>query len=360
MISEQEAVQLVKSAEQAKGEQKKELLLKSAQIYVQLSDVIGNKNYLNQAQELFEQAQQVKPEGQYKENELNLGSLFLKQPRFSFKDVAGLKELKETIALKIILPFKIPVVYEFFDKGVGGGVLLYGPPGCGKSLIAEATAAEADVSFFHVKASDLRSKFVGETERNIAKLFEEARKKQPCIIFFDEFEALGEERGTASAQNRGAISQLLTEMNGVGNKDQKILLLAATNEPWSIDSALKREGRFGTTIFVPPPDTEGRKQIFETLLQKVPRSEKIDYDKLAKITEGLSCADLGFIVNTAKDKAILECLKTGSLRGLSTNDLMHGLHKLKPQLRSWFSQAKQKVKQLKQQELFLDLMAWGT
>ena len=162
---------------------------------------------------------------------------------------------------------------------------MYGPPRCGKSLIAKATASEAGAQFIHVKSSDLKSKFVGETEKNIAELFENARGQKPTIIFFDEFESLGSDRTDAPAHDKSAVAQLLTEMDGMDSNDQQILLLEETNEPWSIDPALRREGRFGTTLFIPPPDVKSRKEILGIILAQRPTKE-IDYDILAKLTEG--------------------------------------------------------------------------
>ena len=231
---------------------------------------------------------------------------------------------------------------------------MYGPPGCGKSLIAEATAGEAEVAFFHVKASDLKSKYIGETERNISKLFETARQNQPCIIFFDEFEALGEDRNNAAPQNKGAVSQLLTEMNGLGTKGDQILLLAATNEPWAVDLALRREGRFGTNLFVPPPDLETRKQILYLQLNDKP-NENIDLNQLANKTENYSGADLNAVVNHAVEQTIKECIHAKSIKPITTHKLIRALEVKKSSISPWFIHAVQKISDLHLKENFPEL-----
>jgi len=238
---------------------------------------------------------------------------------------------------------------------MGGGILMYGPPGCGKSLIAEATAAEASATFFSVKASDLKSKFVGETEKNISALFQEARKRSPSIIFFDEFEALGESRQEAYSTNKGMISQLLTEIDGVGNKDQQILLLAATNEPWSVDLALKREGRFGTTLFVPHPDVITREAMLNIHLKEVPKAN-IDIKKIALLTQNYSGADMKGLVNNAVEFAIEESLASQVLRKVTMNDLLKVIKKKRPTTISWYKHAVKKVHKSGQLELFSEML----
>ena len=230
---------------------------------------------------------------------------------------------------------------------------MYGPPGCGKSMIAEATANEASVNFFHVKSSDLKSKFVGETEQNIAELFEKVRENQPAIIFFDEFESLGGDRTDSQGYERSAVSQFLTEMDGMDTKNQQILLLAATNEPWSIDPALRREGRFGKTIFVPPPDKKARQEILFSILQKRP-VENIDYNELANLTDGFSGADIKSMCETATDIPLKESLKTKVKRNISMDDLRAAIAKSQSVIRQWFDKAGKQVRSKKLEESFPD------
>ena len=358
MISETRAQQLILQAEalvtQA-PQQAKVLYLQAAEIYLRLSEILNSPKFIEKSEECFEKSQNITATGPHQENTINIAKLMVKKPKITFKDVAGLEKLKEQISLKIIAPLKYPKLYKLFKKNIGGGILMYGPPGCGKSLIAEATAGEANAAFFHVKASDLKSKYVGETERNISKLFEVARNHQPCIIFFDEFEALGEERSSATPHNKGAISQLLTEINGMGTKNDQILLLAATNEPWTVDLALRREGRFGVTLFVPPPDHQARERLLKLQLKERP-IENIDFYNIADETETYSGADITSVVNHAVEQTIKDCIATKSIKPITTNDLLKAIKERKSSIIPWFNHAANKINAMKLQESFPEVM----
>ncbi|MBW3015811.1 AAA family ATPase [Candidatus Woesearchaeota archaeon] len=273
--------------------------------------------------------------------------------KLTFADIGGLEELKEEIRFKIIEPFKNPEVFKFYNKKIGGGILMYGPPGCGKSLIAKATANEADAAFMHVKCSDLKSKFVGETEQNIAELFKKARE-QPTIIFFDEFEALGADRTESLSYEKSAVAQLLTEIDGFDSDNQKILLLAATNEPWSIDPALRREGRFGNTIFIPLPDKQSREDIFRIHMQGRPVKD-LDYKRLAEKTEGFSGADIKAVCEAATDIPLKESFTTRKKRHIEMKDMLVGIKKSQSVMKQWFQKARQQIKNKKLQESFKEL-----
>lgn len=264
--------------------------------------------------------------------------LNVRKPKRKFSDIAGLEKIKEEIRMKIIEPLKHPEVFKHFGKKAGGGILMYGPPGCGKSLIAEATAGEADVTFYNAKASDLKSKYVGETEQNIAKLFEEARKEKAAIIFFDEFEALGSDRHRTSFNMKGAVSQLLAEMDGVGNKDQNILVIAATNEPWNIDTALLREGRFGTMIYIPPPDKISRVEMLMLHMNGRP-VEEIEWYAIANATDNFSGADIKSLCEKATDIPLKEYFKTRNKRKITNEDFYQAMLQTKPSLGMWYRQA---------------------
>lgn len=275
--------------------------------------------------------------------------------KITFASIGGLEELKDEIRLKIIDPLMHPEVFKYFGKKIGGGILMYGPPGCGKSLIAEAAANEAGAAFFNVKASDLKSKYVGETEKNIADLFEKARKTSPSIIFFDEFESLGGDRTGAPAHEKSSVAELLTQMDGVGNKDQQILLLAATNEPWSVDAALRREGRFGNTIFVPPPDKKARHAILMLKLKDKPLDHTVNVAKIVKRCEMYSGADLIALCEEATNIPLREYFKTKKLRPLGQADLEEGLLKVNSIMIPWFAKAKRQIQAMHLEESFKPL-----
>ncbi len=328
--------------------------LEAAQYLVKCSQEkpAKEKEFLAMAQRLYGRAQKLRKNSPV--TNVVLAENDLRQKK-GFSSIGGLEELKEEIGFKIIEPFRNKEIYSYYGKAIGGGILMYGPPGCGKSLIAKATAEEAQAHFIHVKASDIKSKFVGETEKNIAELFQKAREEQPTIIFFDEFEVLGRDRNEGQTHEKSAVAQLLTEMDGVDAKEQQILLLAATNEPWAIDPALRREGRFGTTIFIPTPDLKARVEILKIHLEKRP-TEIIDYDKIARLSEGFSGADLKAICEAATDIPLKESVATGKKRKIMMRDVENAVAKHKSIIKQWFAKARTIIEEKKLEEEFTDLM----
>ncbi|MBI5398162.1 ATP-binding protein [Candidatus Woesearchaeota archaeon] len=341
------------------------IYLDVAERYLELSRTassVDETELVEKAKALFEKSQALEKKAEAKDQSsairvIDDHQFMTVKPNPTFKDIGGLDDLKEEIRLKIIEPLRHPDIFEYYGKRAGGGILMYGPPGCGKSLIAEATAGEAEVAFFNVKTSDLKSKFVGETEKNIARLFEQARQSQPAIIFFDEFESLASERTNSQGHERSALSQLLIEMNGVGTKDQKILLLAATNEPWLIDVAMRREGRFGATIFVPAPDLKARFEIFKHHLHNKPIADDVNLYKLAGLTKNFSGADISAAVEAATDIALKECLKTKKARKITQADFNAVLKKREPSISIWYKQARLKLEKSGSCEFFKELAA---
>lgn len=228
-----------------------------------------------------------------------------KMPNTTFDDIAGLKDVKEAVMYKVIYPRKHPDLYKTFKKRTGGGILLYGLPGTGKTLIAEAIAHETNAKFFSVKCSDLGSKWFGETEQNIRDIFESAKACDNAVIFFDEIEAYATNRREGGAMER-SVPEFLTQMQGVGTSEEKnkILVIGATNKPWKLDGAFLRPGRFDEKIYVPLPDEESRKKIIQMRLQGVPQSEKLNIDKFVAESEGFNGADVDYLCEKAKENAI--------------------------------------------------------
>ena len=227
-------------------------------------------------------------------------------PDVTFEDVAGMYEVKEIVRDKVIYPRVYPHLFKTFRKKSGGGILLYGLPGTGKTMIAKAIAKETGAKMFTVKPSDLLSKWFGNSERNVRKLFLAARSERNAIIFFDEIEGFASSRdGDNDSMNR-VVGELLTQMQGVtdGDEENRILLIAATNRPWDIDSAFLRPGRFDERIYVPLPDFEARKVIITNAIWGVPGDESIDVDKLALQTDGFNGADVEYVCEKAKEIAI--------------------------------------------------------
>jgi transitional endoplasmic reticulum ATPase len=232
--------------------------------------------------------------------------------KVTFKDVGGLSAVKQTIHRKIILPFQKPSLFQRFKKRAGGGILFYGPPGCGKTLLARATAGEVNAAFYSVSIADVLDMYIGESERKLHAIFEKARKDAPAVLFFDEIEALGGKRQySREGTSAKLVSQFLAEMDGFAQNNQGVLVLGATNVPWAVDAAFRRPGRFDRVVFIPPPDQEARASILELLLAERPTASDIDVRTLAERTSGFSGADLRELVETGVDEAIEESLGAG-------------------------------------------------
>jgi len=229
-------------------------------------------------------------------------------PKTTFDDIAGLEEVKEIIRYKVIYPRKYPELYQTFKKRSGGGILLYGLPGTGKTLIAEAIAHETNATFFPIKCSDLGSKWFGETEQNIRDVFAAAREAENSVIFFDEIEAYASNRRDNSTMER-SVPEFLTQMQGIGASEERdrVLVIGATNKPWRLDGAFLRPGRFDEKIYVPLPCDEARKQIMELRLQGVPNNG-IDLDFFVNQTVGYNGADVDYLCEKAKEFAIKRVL----------------------------------------------------
>ena len=263
------------------------------------------------------------------------------QARVSFADVGGLESLKKRVQRRIITPLKKPSLFQRFRKRTGGGVLLYGPPGCGKTLMARATAGEVEASFLSVQVADIVSKWQGESEQNLAAIFRKARASTPAVLFFDEVEALGGKREQGRyASQATLVSQFLGEMDGFSQNNDGVLILAATNMPWAIDSAFRRPGRFDRVLFVPPPDRAARATILGIHLRDRPAAPDIDPEALARRTSGFSGADLENLVETAVDLAIEASLESGEEVPLSQALLVEALDEVRPTTLEWLTTAR--------------------
>ena len=228
--------------------------------------------------------------------------------KYTFDDVAGLDHVKQVVKDKVVNPYYYPGLYKMFKKSAGGGILLYGLPGTGKTMIAQAIAKETNATFFPVKTSDIISKWFGESSKNISRIFDEARKCSNAVIFFDEIEVFTLQRDNADSDAVGRlVCELLAQMDGVqmaNNNQGRLLVVGATNKPWKIDSAFLRPGRFDEQIYVPLPDEEARKNIIINNICCVPGHENIDIDKLVAYTFNFNGADVKYLCEKAKEFAI--------------------------------------------------------
>lgn len=261
--------------------------------------------------------------------------------KVTFADVGGLDEVKRQIQRRIILPFTKPSLFQRFKKRVGGGILLYGPPGCGKTLLARATAGECNALFLNVAISDVLDMYIGESERKLHAVFEKARSSVPAVLFFDELEALaGKRQYTRESTSSKLVSQFLSEMDGFTRNNSGVLVLGATNVPWAVDSAFRRPGRFDRVLFVPPPDRAARLSILQQLLDARPTASDVNAQEIADATSGCSGADLENLVETASDQAIEESLEKNSETPICRRHLLAAVREVKPTTLEWLTTAR--------------------
>ncbi|MDQ3051680.1 MAG: AAA family ATPase [Bacteroidota bacterium] len=272
--------------------------------------------------------------------EVDTDNRLLEKPAINFDDVGGMNGVKKEIELKIIKPLLHPELYKAYGKKTGGGILLYGPPGCGKTYIARATAGAVKAMFISVGLNDILDMWIGNSEKNLHDIFEVARQNVPCVLFFDEIDALGASRSDMKqSSGRHLINQFLQELDGIGNNNDGILVLGATNAPWHLDPAFRRPGRFDRIIFVPPPDEEARTSILRLKLKGKP-VEAIDYTTLSKKLENYSGADIEAIIDIAIEDKLEAAFEDGIAKPITTKDLMNAAKKHKASTQEWFASAK--------------------
>lgn len=277
-------------------------------------------------------------------------------PRVTFQDIGGMEALKEQIRLNILYPMQKPEIYEAYGKKIGGGILLYGPPGCGKTHLARATAGELGANFFSLALNEILDMYIGNSEKNLAELFATARGRAPAVLFIDEVDAMGAKRGSLSSSGtRMVVSQFLAEMDGISSNNDKLLVLGATNEPWSVDTALRRPGRFDRVIFVPPPDAIARAEILKLKTRNRNVDPAIPWEKLAAQTELFSGADLSQLVEQATERAVADALKSGDLRPVRLTDFQLALKERKPSTTEWLRRSRNYVNFANQDGFYDDL-----
>jgi SpoVK/Ycf46/Vps4 family AAA+-type ATPase len=259
--------------------------------------------------------------------------------KITFADVKGLNDVKRRLELSFLGPLRNPDLRLAFKKSLRGGLLLYGPPGCGKTFIARAVAGELGASFISIGINDVMNMYIGESERRLNEIFNEARRKIPCVIFLDELDALGRKRSLTRESNHNSINQLLEEMDGIKSSNENLYIIGASNHPWDIESALKRPGRLDRTILVLPPDSEARISIARQAIESRP-NDRIDFQWLAKETDRFSAADIVHLVDSATEYAFEDSSKSGKIRPVNMDDFKKAKRQVKSSIMPWLETAK--------------------
>jgi AAA+ superfamily predicted ATPase len=256
--------------------------------------------------------------------------------RVTFADVGGMEELKEEIRLKITYPLQFPDLYKAYGRKTGGGIFIYGPPGCGKTLILRAVAGEVPCNYLAVGLHEIFDPYFGSRERNLHQIFETARANAPCVLVFDDLDSLAQDRRQIrESQMRNLVNQFLHEMDGIRNDNQRILVIGATNQPWALDPAFRRPGRFDQAIFVPPPDAPARAQIIELFAKDKPIAD-FEAAALIEATNGFSGADLKWVFDRAAELALSAAIHTGHPVPITLELLLAVAKAHTPTTQTWF------------------------
>jgi len=273
-------------------------------------------------------------------------------------DVGGMTEVKKRLEAAFLAPMRNPELRRLYGKSLKGGLLLYGPPGCGKTFLAKAIAGELGASFFSVTLADVLDMYIGQSERNLSEIFATARRNAPCVLFLDEIDALGQRRSQLrSNAMRGTVNQLLTELDGVGAANDGVFVLAATNAPWDVDVALRRPGRLDRTVLVLPPDQAAREAILRHHLKDRPVA-KIDLASAARRTDGYSGADLAHVCETAAERALMESAGSGTVRMIEMRDVDAAIGEVKPSIGPWLESARNVALFANEAGVYDDLLAY--
>jgi transitional endoplasmic reticulum ATPase len=249
-------------------------------------------------------------------------------------------------------------LFRAYGKKIGGGVLLYGPPGCGKTLLSRATAGEIQANFLSIGIHQILDLYLGNSEKNLHQIFELARSHAPAVLFFDEVDALAADRNDLKrSAGRTLINQFLAEMDGAVGSNDGLLILGATNAPWHLDPAFRRPGRFDRILFVPPPDEKARAAVVEVMAQGRP-VHRLDAAAVAKKTRDFSGADLKAVWDIAIERSLARAMQEGRVIPLGTDDLVRAAKEVKPSTRAWFESAKNYAIYSNQSGFYDDVLAF--
>ncbi|GLY21101.1 AAA family ATPase [Micromonospora sp. NBRC 101691] len=273
-------------------------------------------------------------------------------------DVGGMEAVKERLELAFLGPLRNPELRRMYGKSLRGGLMLYGPPGCGKTFLARAVAGEMGAKFLSLSIVDVLDMWMGNSERNLHELFQAARRNAPCVLFLDEVDALGHKRSKVTSSSMRTVgNQLLAELDGMEGSNEGVFVLAATNTPWDVDAALRRPGRLDRMVLVLPPDAEARRAILEYHLRDRPIAG-IDLRKVVAATEDFSGADLAHLCETAAEFAMADSVRRGEVRMIGQGDLDRALKEVRPSTRPWLATARNVAMFANEGGVYDDLVAY--
>lgn len=280
------------------------------------------------------------------------------RPTVRLSDVGGMQQVKDRLEAAFLAPMRNPELRKLYGKSLRGGLLLYGPPGCGKTFLARAVAGEMGAAFYSVSLADVLDIWIGASEKNVASIFETVRRNAPCVLFLDEVDAIAQKRSQVRGSGmRGTVNQLLTELDDVLDRNEGVFVLAATNAPWDIDAALRRPGRLDRTLLVLPPDAPAREAILRYHLQHRPLAG-IDLGRLVKATDGFSGADLAHLCDSAAELALLDSARSGTARMIEQRDAEAALREIRPSTRPWLEAARNVVQYANESGQYDDLLVY--
>jgi SpoVK/Ycf46/Vps4 family AAA+-type ATPase len=264
----------------------------------------------------------------------------IEQSNFTLADVAGMEAVKQRLEMAFLAPMRNPEYMRMYGKSLRGGLLLYGPPGCGKTFIARALAGELGAKFITVGMADVLDMWLGESEKRLQRIFDVARRNAPAVLFFDEIDALGQKRShLRHSAGRNIVNQLLAEMDSLGANNDGVFVLGATNHPWDVDTALRRPGRFDRLMLVLPPDEPARLATVAYHLRTRP-AEGVDVRWVASRTAEYSGADLAHLCESAAELGMAEAIRTGRPRPMTTDHFKKAMKDVRPSTRPWFEMAR--------------------